>query len=111
MIIHLVIACSRATAMPGIGDLPTSVLTNILLSATTHDDLLVHAALCARVHPEWRRAVMGSAAYGHGIVGRSRLRGAAEAQITAATERPRVLRKLSRTSRSPPTCTRATAPG
>ena len=33
-----------------IGELPTSVLTHILLSATTHDDLLAHVALCARVH-------------------------------------------------------------
>ena len=81
--------------MPGINDLPTNVLTNILLSATTHADLLAHVALCACVHPEWRRAVMGSAAYGHGIVGRSAIAGAAVAQITAATERARVLRELS----------------
>ena len=80
--------------MPGIGELPTSVLTHILLTATTHENLLAHAALCARAHPEWRRAVMGSAAYGLGIVGRSRMQGAAEAQITAATERARVLPKL-----------------
>ena len=57
--------------MPGVGDLPTGVLTHILTTATTHDDLLAHVALCARVHPEWRRAVMGSAAYGRGIVGNS----------------------------------------
>ena len=52
----------------GVGDLPTNVLTHILTTATAHDDLLAHVALCARVHPEWRRAVMGSAAYGLGIV-------------------------------------------
>ena len=74
-----------------IGDLPTSVLTHILTTATSHDDLLAHVALCARVHPEWRRAVMGSAAYGRGIVGRSAEEGATE---TAAEERSRVLRKL-----------------
>ena len=76
----------------GVGDLPTNVLTHVLLSATTHDDLLVHAANCARVHPEWRRAVMGSAAFGRGIVGTSSGEGATE---TAAEERSRVLRKLS----------------
>ena len=71
-----------------IGDLPTNVLTGILLTATTHENLLAHAALCARVHPEWRRAVMGSAAYGRGIVGRSADKGATE---TAATEALRAL--------------------
>ena len=92
MIIHLVIAYPRAPAMPGTNDLPTNVLTNILLSATTHADLLAHAALCACVHPEWRRAVMGSAAYGRGIVGLSADEGAT---ATAAEERSRVLRELS----------------
>ena len=74
--------------MPNINDQPTNVLTHILTTATTHDDLLAHVALCARVHPEWRRAVMGSAAYGLGIVGRSADKGATE---TAATEALRAL--------------------
>ena len=74
--------------MPNINDQPTNVLTHILTTATTHDDLLAHVAICARVHPEWRRAVMGSAAYGLGIVGRSADKGATE---TAATEALRAL--------------------
>ena len=60
-----------AAAAPHTGALPSHVLHHILPTATTHDDLLAHVALCARVHPEWRRAVMGSAAYGRGIVGNS----------------------------------------
>ena len=35
--------------------LPTSVLTHVLLGATDHADLVRHASVCARVHPEWWR--------------------------------------------------------
>ena len=83
----------------GVGDLPTNVLTHVLLSATTHDDLLVHVANCARVHPEWRRAVMGSAAFGRDIVGTSGIPQMIAANLTgtesSAAARSRVLRTLS----------------
>ena len=67
----------------GIGDMPATVLAHILLTATVHRDenLLRHVSLCARVCPDWRRAVMGSEAYGR--------------VITPATERTRVLAEIS----------------
>eukprot|EP01045_Picozoa_sp_COSAG04_P011569 COSAG04_NODE_747_length_10615_cov_4.568372_9_plen_369_part_00 len=50
-----------------IGDLPEPALRAILLTATTHDNLLRFVAACARVCAEWRRVVGGSAAYGLGL--------------------------------------------
>ena len=47
-----------------IADLPPHVLQHILLTATTHDNLLRFVAACARVCAEWWRAVGGSAAGG-----------------------------------------------
>ena len=47
--------------------LPSSVLATILLSATPSDDLLLHLATVAQVHPELRRAAKTSAAYGCGL--------------------------------------------
>ena len=72
----------------GIGDMPTTVLTSILLTGT-HDNLLRHVSRCAQVCPEWRRLAMGSAAYGLAIVAR------AGGQLTAAEERARVLGEIS----------------
>ena len=70
---------------PGIGDLPAQALAHVLLTVTAHDDLLRHVSLCARVHPEWRRAVLDSAAYGRSI----------------GHARHRALRAISRVLRSP----------
>ena len=48
-----------------IGDLPTPVLQHILLlTATTHENLLRFVAACARVCADWRWVVGGSVAYG-----------------------------------------------
>eukprot|EP01045_Picozoa_sp_COSAG04_P003684 COSAG04_NODE_152_length_22459_cov_12.374597_8_plen_302_part_00 len=69
-----------AAAAPHIGALPVNALQHILLTATTHDNLLRFVAACARVCGEWWRVVGGSAAYGRG-------RGAGEA-------RARVLRAI-----------------
>eukprot|EP01043_Picozoa_sp_COSAG02_P042322 COSAG02_NODE_3590_length_6517_cov_2.757401_2_plen_415_part_00 len=50
-----------------LADFPTGILSHILFTATTHDDLLRHVACCARVCSEWRHTVLtspvGSAAY------------------------------------------------
>eukprot|EP01045_Picozoa_sp_COSAG04_P003696 COSAG04_NODE_152_length_22459_cov_12.374597_20_plen_302_part_00 len=59
-----------------IADLPPTALHHILLTATTHDNLLRFVAACARVCGEWWRAVGGSAAYGRGAgagAGRARV--------------------------------------
>ena len=50
-----------------IADLPPHALQHILLTATTHDNLLRFVAACARVCGEWWRVVGGSAAYGRGL--------------------------------------------
>eukprot|EP01046_Picozoa_sp_COSAG06_P051192 COSAG06_NODE_8296_length_2210_cov_47.281074_2_plen_425_part_00 len=79
---------------PHFGDLPSSVLRHILLTATTHDttsvdsrlsdfpglyyklvtsrhdDLLRHAATCACVCREWWRVVADSVEYGRGLLGK-----------------------------------------
>lgn len=44
-------------------DLPTHLLSRILLSATAHDNLLVHVSSCARVCTDWKSVVAASAAY------------------------------------------------
>eukprot|EP01045_Picozoa_sp_COSAG04_P010296 COSAG04_NODE_625_length_11793_cov_11.719942_10_plen_298_part_00 len=56
-----------AAAAPHISALPPTALHHILLTATTHDNLLRFVAACARVCGEWWRAVGGSAAYGRGL--------------------------------------------
>ena len=56
-----------AAAAPHISDLPPNALQHILLTATTHDNLLRFVAACARVCGEWWRVVGGSAAYGLGL--------------------------------------------
>ena len=56
-----------AAAAPHISSFPSNVLHHILLTATTHDNLLRFVAACARVCAEWRRVVGGSAAYGLGL--------------------------------------------
>eukprot|EP01045_Picozoa_sp_COSAG04_P029671 COSAG04_NODE_4934_length_1818_cov_18.347295_2_plen_176_part_00 len=71
-----------AAAAPHINALPAAALQHILLTATTHDNLLRHVAACARVCGEWWRVVGGSAAYGRGL-------GAEE-------ERTRVLRAITK---------------
>jgi hypothetical protein len=43
--------------------IPTSVLRQILLTGTTHSSLATHVAVCAQVHPEWRRVVRDNPAY------------------------------------------------
>ena len=48
-----------------IGDLPEPALRAILLGPS--DNLLRFVAACARVCAEWRRVVVGSAAYGLGL--------------------------------------------
>ena len=53
-----------AAAAPHISALPEPALRRILLTATTHDNLLRFVATCAHVCPEWWRVVRGSAAYG-----------------------------------------------
>ena len=56
-----------STTMPKtIADLPDHIIFRVLLTATTHDDLLHHVSVCARVCPGWYRNVRGSAAYGMG---------------------------------------------
>eukprot|EP01045_Picozoa_sp_COSAG04_P003683 COSAG04_NODE_152_length_22459_cov_12.374597_7_plen_314_part_00 len=57
-----------AAAAPHIGALPANALQHMLLTATTHDNLLRFVAACARVCGEWWRAVGGSAAYGRGLL-------------------------------------------
>jgi hypothetical protein len=49
-----------------INDLPTHLLSRILLSATAHDNLLHHVAICARVCSDWNSIVTASAAFGRG---------------------------------------------
>ena len=56
-----------AAAAPHISSFPSNVLHHILLTATTHDNLLRFVAACARVCAEWWRVVGGSAAYGRGL--------------------------------------------
>ena len=56
-----------AAAAPHIGALPANALQHILLTATTHDNLLRFVATCARVCGEWWRVVGDSAAYGRGL--------------------------------------------
>eukprot|EP01045_Picozoa_sp_COSAG04_P054893 COSAG04_NODE_24795_length_316_cov_2.589862_1_plen_70_part_01 len=59
--------CSQpemAATTPHISSLPEPALRAILLGFS--DSLLRHAAAYARVCPEWRRVVGGSAAYGLG---------------------------------------------
>ena len=51
-----------AAAAPHISALPPHALQRILLTATTHDNLLRFVAACARVCAEWWRVVGGSAA-------------------------------------------------
>lgn len=50
-----------------LADFPSGILSHILFTATTQDDLLQHVACCARVCSGWRHAVLtsplGSAAY------------------------------------------------
>ena len=48
----------------GISCLPEHLISRILLTATTHTDLLRHVSVCARVCPEWWKLVMGSMGYG-----------------------------------------------
>ena len=50
-----------------IGDLPEPALRRILLTATSHDNILRFVAACARVCCEWWRVVGSSAAYGRGL--------------------------------------------
>eukprot|EP01052_Picozoa_sp_SAG31_P022128 SAG31_NODE_1746_length_7364_cov_6.205231_1_plen_424_part_00 len=51
-----------ATSPPQFSELPTSVLTSIILGGV-HDDLLRWLSLCARVCPEWRLIAQRSPAY------------------------------------------------
>ena len=48
------------------------MLRKLLLTGTTCDNLAVHAAKCAQVHPEWRRVVHGSPVYLSAIIGHRR---------------------------------------
>eukprot|EP01045_Picozoa_sp_COSAG04_P007886 COSAG04_NODE_423_length_14604_cov_8.047777_3_plen_310_part_00 len=68
-----------------LADLPPHALHHILLTATTHDNLLRFVAACARVCGEWWRAVGGSAAYGRGL-GAGAERWRVLKDITAALE-------------------------
>ena len=56
----------RSRQQPDINSLDEATLRFILLSATTHDDLLEHIATCACVCPEWWQIVICSPAYGGG---------------------------------------------
>eukprot|EP01045_Picozoa_sp_COSAG04_P007887 COSAG04_NODE_423_length_14604_cov_8.047777_4_plen_300_part_00 len=58
---------TMAAAAPHISALPEPALRRILLTATTHDNLLRFVAACARVCGEWWRVAGGSAAYGRGL--------------------------------------------
>eukprot|EP01045_Picozoa_sp_COSAG04_P032935 COSAG04_NODE_6623_length_1290_cov_1.471872_2_plen_331_part_00 len=80
-----------AGAAPHISDLPEPALRRILLTATTHDNLLRHVAACARVCAEWRRVVMSNEAYGLALP-RGRLEGVAYRGDD--DERARVLRAI-----------------
>lgn len=65
----------RSAAAQVLKDMPTSVLAHILLTVAQTEDLLKHISVCARVHPDWRRAVMEHDAWNfgqstmHGITG------------------------------------------
>ena len=56
-----------AAAASHINALAANALHHILLTATTHDNLLRFVAACAHVWGEWWRVVGGSAAYGRGL--------------------------------------------
>ena len=56
-----------------ITDLKPRTLRHILLTATTHDNLLRFVATCARVCPEWWRVVRASEAYGRTLLARERV--------------------------------------
>ena len=46
------------------GDLPSGVLSHILIACAASEDLCSHLALCAQVCPDWRRTAMANGAYG-----------------------------------------------
>ena len=48
----------------GIDDVPEHLLHRILLTATTHDDLIGHVAICAAVCRDWCQIVQSSPAWG-----------------------------------------------
>ena len=54
---------TMAVPPPHVNDLPTHVLSAILLRSATHDDFLHWVSVCARVCAEWRLIVQRSAAY------------------------------------------------
>ena len=65
--------------------IPTPVLRKLLLTGTAYDNLAVHAATCAQVHPEWRRVVHESPVYLSAIIGQRR-RTTLLKQITVAVQ-------------------------
>ncbi len=65
--------------------IPTPVLRQLLLTGTTYDNLAVHVATCAQVHPEWRRVVHDSPVYLSAIIGQ-RHRTTLLRHITAAVQ-------------------------
>ena len=65
--------------------IPTPVLRKLLLTGTTYDNLAVHAATCAQVHPEWRRVVHENPVYLSAIIGQRR-RTTLLKQITVAVQ-------------------------
>ena len=52
-----------------IRDVPEPALRRILVTVQDHANVLRYVSTCARVCAEWRRIVMTSAAYGHGLAG------------------------------------------
>eukprot|EP01043_Picozoa_sp_COSAG02_P045346 COSAG02_NODE_4136_length_5728_cov_5.776692_3_plen_446_part_00 len=61
MMMTQMIMVSRSSAY--MLDLPSSVLQHILLTATTHEDLVLHVSRCARVCRPWRAIALRSPAY------------------------------------------------
>lgn len=49
--------------------LPAHVLADILLYASAHENLVWHVAVCAQVHPNWRRVVLNTLGYGLNVRG------------------------------------------
>ena len=76
--------------------LPDNVLSSILLTYTTTENLLRHVAVCARVHPEFRRLVYSSAAYAVRVATTARPTSLPTGGLEGSRERERVLRSISR---------------
>ena len=85
---QVVVAATVAAPTPPCGlalAIPTPVLRKLLLTGTAYDNLAVHAAMCAQVHPEWRRVVHESPVYLSAIIGQRR-RTTLLKQITVAVQ-------------------------